>query len=172
MRTETAVYPIYLTGLANRLAIVVGGGLVGTRKAGGLLAAGGRVRLISPQATPTIQDWAAGGALEWLARPYQPGDLHGALLVFAATNQREVNAAVAQEAAGLGVLCNVADAPEEGNFHVPALHRQVGLTIAVGSGGQSPTQTKQMRDKIAEMLSQEGSGLASQPESGIINPEI
>jgi len=147
------VYPILLTGLHQRVAIVVGGGPVGERKVTGLLAASARIRVIAPQATPILQQLAQERRVEWLPRPYQPGDLAGAFLVFAATNQRSVNALVAQEAMALGALCNVADTPEEGNFHVPALHRQGDFVVAVGSQyGKNPKRIKQLRDMIAQLL--------------------
>lgn len=146
------VYPIFLTGLAELLAVVVGGGAVGERKIQGLLAAGATVHLISPLATPLLQQWIADGQLTWARRPYQAGDLAAATLVFAATDRREVNAQVAAEARERKLLCNVADAPHEGNFHVPALHRQPPFTIAVGSGGVSPRATKRVRDLIAQAL--------------------
>lgn len=148
-----AVYPIFLTGLEQLVAVVVGGGPVGERKVQGLLAAGATVRLISPAATPALQQLAYEGQLTWLDRPYQSGDLAEAMLVFAATNQRQVNAQVAADARALRLLCNVADAPTEGNFHVPALHRHPPFTIAVGSGGLSPKATKALRDQIANALS-------------------
>lgn len=146
------VYPVTLTGMAGAVAVVVGGGPVGERKVQGLLAAGAWVRLISPEATPQLQAWAKTGQLQWLDRSYQAGDLTGARLVFAATNQRTVNAGIAAEAGRLGLLCNVADQPEEGDFHVPAVHRQPGLVVAVSSTGESPTRAKEVRNQIAEWL--------------------
>jgi cobalt-precorrin 5A hydrolase/precorrin-3B C17-methyltransferase len=145
-------YPLVLTGIADATAIVVGGGAVGERKVRGLLAAGAAVRLISPAASEQLRAWAAEGRLGWEPRPYAPGDLAGARLAFAASNQRSVNAEVAQEAAKLGVLCNVADAPAEGSFHVPALHRAPGLTIAVSTGGAAPARAAAIRDAIARWL--------------------
>lgn len=148
------LYPIYLHSLADQLVIVVGGGRVGERKIAGLLTVGAQVRLISPATTPKIETLAASGAIEWLARPYQSGDLLGAYLAFAATDQRSVNIQVGQDARALGVFCNVADAPDEGDFHLPALHRQDDLTIAVGTGGSSPTRAKKVRDWIIAALSE------------------
>ena len=138
--------------MVNVQAVVVGGGPVGQRKVGGILEAGGRVRLISPEATPELQAWAQAGRLEWLCRPYQTGDLASAALVFAATNQREINHQVAAEAKTLGLWCNVADRPEEGNFHVPAVHRQPGLVVSVSTGGQSPAGARLIRDALAAWL--------------------
>jgi cobalt-precorrin 5A hydrolase/precorrin-3B C17-methyltransferase len=141
--------------MANAVAVVVGGGPVGERKVRGLLTAGVKVQLISPEATPQLQAWAEAGQLQWSVRPYQSGDLLGVRLVFAATNQRIVNAQIAEEAAKLGLLCNVADQPEEGNFHVPAVHRQPGLVVAVSSSGENPRRAQQVRDNIAAWLNDE-----------------
>ena len=113
-----------------------------------------RIRLISPTATETLQQWAAEGRIEWEARPYAAGDLFGARLVFAATSEREVNAAIAQEAAAVGALCNVADAPEEGDFHVPAVLRTEEALIAVSTGGTDPRRAVSCRNRIRSLLSQ------------------
>ncbi|MCC9074506.1 bifunctional precorrin-2 dehydrogenase/sirohydrochlorin ferrochelatase [Litorilinea aerophila] len=147
-----SVYPIYLTQVDGALAVVVGGGRVATRKVQGLLAVGARVRVVSPALTEALQAWAAADRVEWVARPYTSGDLKGALLAFAATDQRAVNAQVARDAARLGILCNVADAPEEGTFHVPAVARHEGLVVAVGSGGVDPGRSRRIRDEILRWL--------------------
>lgn len=146
------VYPITLTQMARTRAVVIGGGPVGERKTAGLLAVGATVSLISPDATPRLQQWAAEGRIVWKRRLYQPGDLTGAGLVFAATNQRQVNAQVAIDARELGALCNVADNPAEGDFHLPAVHRQPGLVVAVSTSGKNPSQARRIRDRIAEWL--------------------
>jgi len=149
---ETA-YPITLTNLRGALVVVVGGGAVGERKLRGLLGAGAAVRLISPAATPDLRALANSGAITWHARPYQPGDVSGARLVFAATDQRAVNAQVADDAAVLGLLCNVADDPRAGDFHLPAVYREPGLLVAVSTAGVSPARAKRLRDQIASWLS-------------------
>jgi siroheme synthase-like protein len=91
-----------------------------------------------------------------LPRAYQAGDLAGALLAFAATNQRAVNAQVAVDAQTAHILCNVADAPREGDFHAPAVHRADGYVIAVGTGGHSPGLARILRDRIAAWLADGG----------------
>ncbi len=149
------VYPIYLTHLAGAPVTVVGGGQVAGRKVAGLLAAQAAVTVISPALTPELARLAAAHELTWRARPYVPGDLAGARLVFAATNVRMVNALVARDAARLGILCNVADAPEEGTFHLPAVHRQAEVVVAVGTSGTAPGRAKTLRDRIATWLTAE-----------------
>ncbi|RMD74355.1 MAG: precorrin-3B C(17)-methyltransferase [Chloroflexi bacterium] len=149
-------YPIVLTKPSHMPAVVIGGGAVGERKVRGLLAAGFPVRLISPVATAQLAEWAATGRIVWKRRTYQSGDLAGARLVFAATNDRAVNARIAAAAIAAGVLCNVADAPDEGDFHMPAIHRRGGLTIAVSSHGIAPARAIAIRDSIAAWLGDSG----------------
>ena len=148
-------YPITLTSLRGAPVLVVGGGAVGERKVRGLLAAGAAVRLISPAATERLQVWAAAGQISWEQRGYAAGDLDAAWLAFAATNQRAVNAQIASDAAALGLLCNVADAPAEGSFHLPAIYRGDGVTIAVSTDGTNPARAVALRDAIAQWLSRE-----------------
>ncbi len=147
-----AVYPVFLTNLAGAPVVVIGGGEVAARKVAGLLAVQAAVTLISPKAVPELALLAAIARITWIERPYAPGDLEGARLVFAATNVRAVNAQVAGEAAMRGILCNVVDAPAEGTFHLPAIHRQDEVVVAVGTGGSAPGRAKQVRDRIAAWL--------------------
>lgn len=150
---QHTLYPITLTNLADLLVIVVGGGPVATRKVSKLLDTGAQITVISPQLTPRLQSWVAEERIEWLERGYQSGDLADATLSFVATNVREINAQVADEARSLGILCNVADAPSDGSFHLPATHRQDGLVVAVSSEDGKPKRSMQVRDQIAKALS-------------------
>ena len=164
------IYPIYLTNLAQVRTVVVGGGPIAERKVRALLAGGAQIQLIAPTATPQLEQWAADGVLDWQARPYRPGDLADAFLAYAITDQREVNAQIAAEAHDRGLLCNVADRAEEGNFHTPATLRladgpengpengtenagadgDVEIVIAIGSTGKQPRRVKAIRQWLQQ----------------------
>src|SRR3954452_10734628 len=96
-------YPINLD-LKERVVVVVGGGRVAARKTLRLVAAGARVTLVAPRIHETLLDLVAKGALRHVGRSYRPGDLAGALLVFAATDDPQVNLAVADEARKAKIL--------------------------------------------------------------------
>ena len=136
----------------GRLAVVVGGGPVGARKAQGVLDAGGRVKLISPDAVEALQTLAAAGDIQWEKRGFKTGDLDGADLVFAATNVREINEAVGLEAKKVGALCNVVDAPAEGDFHSAAVVRQDGLVIGVNNASRNPGRAVKVKAVISDLL--------------------
>ncbi len=88
-------YPIFLN-VSGKRAVVVGGGPVAVRKAKGLIEAGAQVIVIAP-------DLSANLPVGWRKRRYRAGDLKGATLAFAATNDRAVNARVRSEANVLGI---------------------------------------------------------------------
>src|SRR5262245_39527635 len=98
----------------GRRAVVVGGGEVALRKCTALLKAGARVTLVSPSLHPELAALRERGELEQLARGYMPGDLAGASIAFAASDDPAVNRAVGREAGEAGIPVALADAPELG----------------------------------------------------------
>jgi precorrin-2 dehydrogenase/sirohydrochlorin ferrochelatase len=141
------MYPLCLE-IAGKLCIIVGGGSVAERKASGLLAADARVRIISPQLSPGLTRLADDGQVQWLKREFAAGDLAGALLVFAATDSRQVQKVVVEEAAQAGQLVNVIDDPAGCSFQVPAVVRSGDLTLAVSTSGKSPAVAAMVRRQL------------------------
>jgi precorrin-2 dehydrogenase/sirohydrochlorin ferrochelatase len=142
--------------IAGRLCVVIGGGAVGLRKVRVLHAAGARVRLIT--AAPPAGQLAAD--IEVRVKGFEPADLEGAQLVFAATDHRAVNAQVAYCARAAHLPVNVADAPHEGDFSLPAVTRRGDLTLAVSTAGRSPALAALVRDRIEELFGEEWATIA------------
>ena len=140
-----AGYPVILD-LHGRLAVVVGGGTVGRRKAAGLLAAGARVRLISIDPVPA-GCWLE--PVELRLREFHPDDLDGAVLAFAATGLEAVDRAVLTAARARGIPANLAGDPEAGDFTLPAVLRQGELLLAIATGGRAPALAAVVRDRLA-----------------------
>lgn len=140
--------PVMLDG-ERVSALVVGGGAVATRKVRALLESGAAVRVVAPRVTLEMRTLVAGAErARLLERGFNPGDVEGASLVFAATDDRVVNAEVARAASAAGRLVNVADAPADGTFVTAAVHRSGDLVIAVTAGGV-PGAAARVRDAIA-----------------------
>lgn len=153
-------YTICLLGLASRQTIVVGGGKVAARKAEGLLAAGAAVKVISPDLTLGLQLLADSGDIAVLPRPYRDGDLEGAFLVIAATDDPAVNGSVWSEAERCGCLVNVVDDPLHSNFILPAVVQRDELSIAISTGGSSPALARRLRERIEMLIGPEYGVLA------------
>lgn len=147
----TAFYPAFLD-LRGRRVVVVGGGAVAEQKVRGVLAAGARVTVVSPETTPGLADLAARASVAIHRRPYQAGDLAGAWLAIAATDDRAVNAAIWAEAERRGVLLNAVDDRDHCSFIAPAIHREGDITVAVSTAGKSPALAVRLRDRIARLI--------------------
>lgn len=138
--------------LRGRLCTVVGGGTVAERKIGKLLDCEAYVRVISPDVRPQLQAWAEQGRIEWLNRKYEPGDVADAWLVFAATNDRQVNQLVRSEAERIGRLVNVCDSRDLCTFTVPAIIRRGALQVAISTSGTNPTASRRLRQILESDL--------------------
>jgi siroheme synthase-like protein len=142
-------YPIVLDGDAIT-ALVVGGGRVAERKVRALLASGARVRVVAQRVTDSLRELArAAPRCTIVERGYERSDIAAVTLVFAATDQHEVNARIAKDARQAGVFVNVADDGSLGDFVTPALHESGQLLIAVTAGGV-PGAAARIRDAVAE----------------------
>ncbi len=145
-------YPLYFD-IEGRLCAVIGGGNVAERKVRALLAAGARIKVISPLATERLLRLGRSGSIELVQREYRSGDLKGATLAFAATDSSETNDQIRQEARRSGILLNVVDKPDLCDFIVPSIVRRGPITIAISTSGLLPMLSKRLRKEIAEKLS-------------------
>lgn len=148
-------YPIVLTHLDQAQCVVVGGGPVAERKIAALLDSAASVTVISPALTSKLQLWVAAGRLRHIGREYIAGDLDGAALVIAATNNAAVNDEVAQAAQRAGILVNVVDNPAAGTFHTVAIVRQGDVLATVSTGGVSPSLAALLRRRIEALIGSE-----------------
>jgi siroheme synthase-like protein len=145
------LFPVMLD-LAGRECLVVGGGVVAARKVAGLLDAGARVTVVSPVLAPAVLDIARDGRLRWWPREYASGDVAGFALVMVATDDDVVNALVAAEARERASWVNCADDPARCDFILPSVLRRGPLTVAVSTGGASPTVAHMVREELEAVL--------------------
>ncbi len=151
---EFAIYPLSLR-LAGRRVVVVGGGSVALRRVAGLRPAGAAILVVSPQLSPTLGDLAARGLITARERGYEPGDLDGAWLVFACTDQPGVNAAVAADAERQRIWCVRADDAAASAAWVPATGRSGPVTVAINAG-RNPRRAAALRDRFVATVDAEG----------------
>ena len=147
-------YPISLE-MSNRPCLVIGSGAVAERKAEALLAVGALITVISPKLTEQLSSWVGKGKIDHIAREYQDGDLDGYEMVFVATDNNDVNKAVAQEGRRRRVWVNAADDPENCDFILPSVLRRGDLTVAVGTGGASPALARAIREDLEGYITED-----------------
>ena len=138
-------FPLFMD-LTGKPAVVVGGGTIGLRRAGVLRDFGAEVTVIAPAG----QEKPKG--VRYIRRPYGTGDLTGAFLAVAATDDRAVNRAVYEEAKRLGIPVNVCDCQSECDFFFPAICRTETLVAGVVGDGSDHRKTAQAAKAIRKTL--------------------
>ncbi|MGZ5315890.1 MAG: precorrin-2 dehydrogenase/sirohydrochlorin ferrochelatase family protein [Solirubrobacterales bacterium] len=146
--------PVYIAclRLSGRRCVVVGGGEIGLEKVEGLLACGGEVTLIAPEANAELRELADEGSIRWERRAYEPADIEGTFIVIAATDDTDVNIGIYEDAERRAMLVNVVDVPPLCNFILPAIVRQGSMAIAISTQGASPALAKRMKREISEQF--------------------
>ncbi len=145
MNLEEYRFPLFVD-LRKRKVVVVGGGKIALRRIGVLLEFGADVTVIAPEC-PSVPD-----GVRYLKRAYEDGDLSGAFLAVAATNDRMVNHRVGQHAAREGIFVSVADSREESTFFFPAICAGSGLVSGVVSRGEDHHKTARAARAIRTVL--------------------
>lgn len=143
--------PIFVS-IRNKSCVVIGGGPVATRKLASLMESGAKVTVISPAVTAEIQQRINAGSIEYHARTFESSDLNGAYLVFAATDNREVNHEIGLLTQAQHQLVNIADDPDNSNFVLPSVLDRSPVVIAVSTGGASPVLARQLRMQLEAMI--------------------
>jgi precorrin-2 dehydrogenase/sirohydrochlorin ferrochelatase len=134
--------------LEGRPCLVVGAGTIGEPKISSLIAAGASTRVIALNATAAVAEWARAGSITWERRAFEFADLDVVFMVIAATNSRELNAAIFNAARQRNILCNVVDDPEYCDFYYPAVVRRGDLQLAISTNGQSPALAQRIRREL------------------------
>jgi len=150
------MYLIALNLHAMQVAII-GGGKVAARKIPRLLEAGAMVTVISPDADPTIVAFAKGGNIRWEKRHYAIEFLDQAnfVLVFAATDDPELNEQIRLDAQARGCWVNVASSSENSDFHNVSTVKKHLISIGISTGGTSPALLKLIKQRIEQVITDE-----------------
>jgi siroheme synthase-like protein len=144
-------YPISLE-VAGRKAVVIGRMAVAQGKADALLEAGAQVTVISKGPRQALARLESHDRATVLRRDYQPGDLEGAFLCVASSEEGDVRAAIYAEARWRKVLANVMDDIPHCDFAAPALVRRGDLAIAISTGGRSPALARRLREELSRQF--------------------
>lgn len=132
--------------------VVVGGGIIATRRVQTLSSFGCNIEVIAPEVTGPLKNLAKEEKIIWHARPYQDDDVSGATIVVAATNQRVVNHKVGQECLKLSIPVSVADSKEESTFYFPGIAKEDAVVVGVSASGTDHKMAKRVTDGIKNAL--------------------
>jgi precorrin-2 dehydrogenase/sirohydrochlorin ferrochelatase len=138
--------------IRGRQAIVVGGDRIAAEKAAALSASGAHVRVISREFCHELLQQAEHSQVTLQRKAYEPGDLAGAFVVIAATNDPQLVKAIWAETQERGQLLNIVDVPQYCSFIMPSILRRGQLTITVSTEGSNPGLAKRIRQGLEEIF--------------------
>ncbi len=125
------------------------------RKVEGLIAESASVTVVAPEPTERLLSLFEADKIDLQRRPYERGEAGRYALAFAATDDREVNRGVYEDAKSAGVWVNVADDPPLCTFHLPARVRRGTFQLAIASAGEAPFAVRRMRKLLEQKFGPE-----------------
>ncbi|MGX8774022.1 MAG: precorrin-2 dehydrogenase/sirohydrochlorin ferrochelatase family protein [Bacillota bacterium] len=148
-------FPLYLD-MSDKDILFVGGGKIAARRIGVLEPFAERITVVAPEAEGSILELTEAGKANWIMRAFEEEDLEGRDIVFAATDDRELNAGIAEMCRRRGILVNVSSDRELCDFYFPGIVRQGETVIGVNASGQDHAKARRVRERIQEILTEEG----------------
>jgi len=117
---------------------VIGGGEAAEAKLRTLIKTEAVLEVIAEEISPEIERWHKSGQLTWYSRGFQESDIYDARLIYAATEDDDINAHIAQQCSAKNILVNAADQKQACDFITPALVDRSPVLISIGTEGTSP----------------------------------
>ena len=149
----------FMRPVAGKTCLIVGGGEVALRKAEKLYPFGVRLFVCAPECA----DFSAFGA-KVLREKYRPQLLEGIDFAVAATDDKALNARVAEDCRARGIPVNSVDDVENCDFFFPALISRGEVTIGISTGGASPALAAVLREYLGKCLPEDLAEVAEQAE--------
>ena len=149
--SEYPCFPLFVD-LSGRKILVVGGGNIALRRIRTLLGFTEKLTVVAPRLHPDLLPLEAEGKLAVLSRPYEPGDIEGAALVLAATDDPAVNNAVRSDCKRLGIPVNVSSDRHGSDFYFPGIARKGDYVAGVTASGRDHSGAKKLTEAIRELL--------------------
>ncbi len=143
--------PVFLN-IENRNCLVVGGGEVALRKVRLLLKANARVKLVARSVCDEIGTMVSEDRIDLVGQEYHELLLDDCILVIAATNDKELNHRISEQARRRNLPVNVVDNPSLCTFIMPSVIDRDPVQIAISTGGASPVLARLLRARLETMI--------------------
>ena len=119
---HNSTLPFFIRFGQDEVILLVGGGAVAMGKAGVLLSTSARIRVVAKSFSPLFLELLKKRShLELIEGPYLKSHLDGVRFVVAATNCRQTNVTIREDAHAVGAIVNVVDDPELCDGFFPAI---------------------------------------------------
>jgi uroporphyrin-III C-methyltransferase / precorrin-2 dehydrogenase / sirohydrochlorin ferrochelatase len=144
-------FPIF-ADVEHADVLVAGGGEQAAQKVRLLLKTEARITIVAELVSPELDHLAKQGRVAIVRRAFAVTDVSGKRIVYAATGDRAVDAAVSHAAQLRGVPVNVVDVPELSTFITPAIVDRDPVTVAIGTEGAAPVLAREIKTRLEQWL--------------------
>ena len=149
-----AMFPMFFD-ISDKHAVFIGGGTIALRRVRTLIPFVGDITVYAPEFTPELEHYGSDGSITLVERAYEPALLDGADLVFACTNDRELNDEICAECKRRKILVNVCSDRFKCDFHFPGVVMYENMVVGVSAGGKDHRRVRQLRARIQRLLEEE-----------------
>ena len=152
--------PLFIN-TSEKKCLIVGGGVVASRKLIPILKSKMKVTIVSPEISDEIKELVKKSKnLSYQPREFKENDIQDQFLVVAATNNEATNSLIANVAKNKNILVNMAENSSLGNTLIPSVVDRDPIQIAISSGGASPILTRLVKTKLETVIPYSYSKLA------------
>ena len=148
-------FPIFVD-LTDREILVVGGGMVASRRIRVLTGFCEHITVvateISPEIARSISSEPGGCKLTVFQRPFEPSDLDGRQIVLAATDDAGLNRRIAEMCRAKGIPVNDCSDQRFCDFQFPSVVRDEDVVIGINASGKNHRLVKETRKRIERCL--------------------
>ena len=146
-----SVFPAFHK-VSGRPVLVVGDGAEAVAKVRLLLETEAAIRLVAVAPSAELAALVAAHAIEHRPNAFRPDDLDDAVLVFAASGERDRDAAIVEAARERNIPANAVDSPDLCDFYTPAIVNRAPVAVAITSTGAGPVLAQKIRARIEALL--------------------
>ena len=151
------LFPIFLK-LENLNTLIIGGGSVGLEKLSAVLGNSPEAKVIV--VAPSIKEEIFLLAeqypnIQLIKRDFRIDDFENKDIVISATNNRELNEFITEEARRRKILINVVDNPDLCDFYLSSVVQKGSVKLAISTNGKSPTIAKRYREILDNAIPDE-----------------
>ena len=139
--TEYPYFPLFVN-LSGKKILIVGAGSIALRRAEALSPFGAELMVTAPEGRPEMEKLA-----------FQEEDLEGAVLVLAATDDKELNSLVAELCRERGIPVNSCSDRTQCDFYFPGIARRENLVIGVTASGKDHRLAATVAGQLRKWLS-------------------
>jgi len=143
--------PIVLN-VTGKKAVVVGGGLIASRKTETLIKANMQIDVFAKELGQDLMELKEKGSINHFTRSIEESDFKNAVVGFGASNDKNINKEFYQLARLHDVPVNMVDDPDNCDFIMPAIVDRSPILITISSGGASPIFTRTLKARFEAMV--------------------